>query len=368
MSSTPPKYLQIAQEMEARLVQGEWSEGRMPTVRDVAKRHQVSIVTASRALQVLRDQGHIRAVERSGSFIIPNKKLQRAQRWGLCLRVTPNPWQEETKNIIRHGFRHLQQSSSHQFREDLFTFSSETSSDKVVRQARALKKDGLRGIFLLPSRVSVEETVRDEWILQACREVGLPVVLLERNLRGDNRPLEHDVVTSDDLTGGRVITEHLVRLGRRKIVFVTGSPCSSHRDRVAGYLQALHESEQARQPQVIEQLSALPPKESHRQLAEAVLEAEADGVVCYEDYTAVGLIVELFSRGISVPRDVAVAGFDDLPIGNVFTVGVTTYVMPSKAMAEEALRLMQARQSDPERVPVKVVLSGELVIRESTKD
>ena len=91
-----------------------------------------------------------------------------------------------------------------------------------------------------------------------------------------------------------------------------------------------------------------------------------DGVVCYEDYTAIGLIMEMLSRGLSVPKDVAVVGSDDLPIGDVFTIGLTTYAYPSERMAEQAVRVMRERLKDPGAAPIKVVVPGRLIVREST--
>ena len=63
------KYLEVAGRIEGELVPGLTAEARVPSARDVAGMFAVSVVTASRALQVLRDKGLIRMVDRSGSFL-----------------------------------------------------------------------------------------------------------------------------------------------------------------------------------------------------------------------------------------------------------------------------------------------------------
>jgi LacI family transcriptional regulator len=78
------------------------------------------------------------------------------------------------------------------------------------------------------------------------------------------------------------------------------------------------------------------------------------------------VILELFRRGINVPRDVAVVGCDDLPIGNSFALGVTSYSYSSEAIARTALRVMTNRIAYPDDPPKKIVLQGKLVIRDST--
>jgi LacI family transcriptional regulator len=69
---------------------------------------------------------------------------------------------------------------------------------------------------------------------------------------------------------------------------------------------------------------------------------------------------------VHAPADVAVTGFDDLPIGNSFTIGVTTYALAGEDIARHGLRLMPERVRHPGQRPVKVQVPSESIVREST--
>lgn len=364
-----PKYLEVAAAIELQIQKGRWDGGKMPSVRWVAQQHKVSAVTASRALQVLRDKGLIQTVERSGCYRIPPPT---AERWALALRLTPGPWQDATVNASWVGFEALARRDPMHLETGLFPLGPEMTTAEIRPLVQRAKGLGVRGVFLLPSRHSDEEMRVDEFLIACCREEGLPVVLLERNLRGQNRALATDLVAVDDLDGAARCTQHLLGLSRKRVAIVVASPCSSHNDRVAGYLYALHSASLRGRgqveytPIVLHQSDDLPTREAYARLADEVRNREIDGVICYVDYTALGLIVELLARGLSIPKDVAVVGFDDLPIGNLFTIGVTTYAYPSEGLAEHAVRLMRERLGDPNRPPIKVVVPGRLIIRGST--
>jgi LacI family transcriptional regulator len=365
-----PKYLEVAAAIEAQVQAGKWDGGKMPSVRGVASRHGVSVVTASRALQVLRDKGLVQTIERSGCYRVPPPE---ADRWALALRLTPGPWQPATLSLARVGFEALARREPMHLEADPFPLGPDAAPADAARLARRAKERGVRGVFLLPSRWSEAEMRTDERLLAACEAEGLPVVLLERNLRGNGRPLDRDLVAVDDLDGAARCTRHLLDRGRKRVAIVVASPTSSHNDRVAGYLHALHAAgppaagrKAEFRPVVLHQCDDLPSRDAYARLADQVRKAEVDGVVCYQDYTAIGLIMELLTRGVSVPDDVAVVGFDDLPIGNLFTIGVTTYAYPSEGMAEQAVRLMRERLKTPGRPPIKVVVPGHLIVRESS--
>jgi LacI family transcriptional regulator len=358
-----PKYLVLSQKLETLIRAGTLNNGKVPTVRDIAQRHGVSIVTASRALQVLRDKGLVHTIERSGCYLAPPAP----SRWALCLRIAPGPFQQASTAVNRTGFEALANREKVTFVTDAFDLRDDVGEEELQRQAQAARTAGLGGVFLLPSRVSEAAMQFDERLLHACRCNDLPIVLLERDLRGLDRTLEYDLVASDDMEGGRLCTRHLLDGGRRRIAFILGSPTSSHRDRVAGYLYALHTAGPSFAPLVLEQPPEMPTKQAYARLTDHLLKHRADGVVCYQDYTAIGIILEVLRRGLAVPRDMAVVGFDNLPIGDTFSIGVSTYAFPSEKVATYALRIMQERIRFPDSPPAKVVIPGQLIVRDSSR-
>jgi LacI family transcriptional regulator len=364
--TSPSKYLVVAAAIEAQLREGKWDGGRLPSVRSVGQKHGVSAVTASRALQVLRDKGLINTVERSGCFRVPPPD---AERWAVVLRLTPGPLQRATVGMTRAGFETLSKKQPMHLHFDAFDVVHGLTPVQAEKAAKRAKESGVRGVVLLPSRVSVEHAAADATFLAGCRAAGLPVCLVERDLRGHAGPPETDLVALDDVAGAAELTRHLVGLGRKRVAFVTASPVSSHHDRIAGYLFALHQMRTGRNPLpelLVRQPTDLPGPEAYAAVTDEVVKLKADGVVCYSDYTALGLTLELIALGHKVPRDVAVAGFDNLPIGEMFALGLTSYDYPAEGFAAQAIRLLRDRITDPKRSPVKVVVPGKLIVRGST--
>ena len=366
MSSAPlPRYLDIAISLESQL-RGR-ADVKVPSSRQIAATYGVSVVTASRAIQVLRDKGLIRTIERSGSFIAPAPSLAaRRECYALVQRSTPGPWFQASLTFSQAGFAAVERQEGVRFELDRFNFDETTRMVDLQRQARRAAESGVSGIVFMPSRYQAEAAQQDELFLRACHDVGLVIVLIERNLRGRDRVLEYDLVAADDFDGGLRCTKHLLNRGRKRIAFVTGSPTSSHEGRLAGYLTSLHHAATGYGPFVMEQPSGLASKDSYSELADQLIAQKADAAVCYQDYTALGLILELLNRGVRVPLDIAITGFDDLPIGKSYSIGVTTYAFSSEAIARQALRLLRARLVDKSGPPIKLLIPGDLIIRESS--
>jgi LacI family transcriptional regulator len=256
------KYITLAAKLASRLRAGEWANGKVPTVREIASEYAVSSFTASRALHLLRDQGLVVTRERSGCYVTPNESdPATSNRWAVVLRVSPGPWHATSESVSRIGFEKL--AGEGKFIPYPLEFPTTVDPRAFEQAAKAIAADGVEGVFFLPSRVSEQACRQDEGFLAGCRREGLPVVLVDRNLRGSSRPLEFDLVASDHFDGGRCCTEHLLSLSRRSVACVVASPTSTHSDRLAGYLYALQTAGGGLLPRVIRVPEHLDAKEAY---------------------------------------------------------------------------------------------------------
>src|SRR5439155_719897 len=133
--TAPPKYLALSHELEGRIRGGLWQDGRMPSVRDLAHEHGVSAVTASRALQVLRDKGLIHTVNRSGCYLARNGAVT-GEHFALCLRITPGLFQRAADTVTRSGFEATAQRLRLRMDDSPFDLSGAPSARDLARQAR----------------------------------------------------------------------------------------------------------------------------------------------------------------------------------------------------------------------------------------
>lgn len=374
--ATQAKFRAVAVELEGMIREGKWlPDQKLPSVRAIAEEHSVALATAARALEVLNGKGLIQANERSGVYRVvdTSASANRSNHWAVCLRITPGPWQRASMAVTGSGFLDLAQTPRVRLDFDAIPTDLDLPEATLRQMVRRALQKGVTGVFFLPSRISETLMHEDERLLSICRDFDLPAVLIERNLRGEHRALEWDLVCPDDFDGGFQCAMHLFANGRTRLAFVRGGPTSSHNDQMAGFLAAHF---QARQrglvrgdqafPLILEYPEGSASKEAYRSLCDQILENKIDGVVCYHDRMVVGLTMELLARGKRVPDDVAMTGFDDQPICQEFAIGVTTYAYPGREIVSRASQVMRERTRNPSAPPIKVLVPSRLIIRESS--
>jgi len=173
-------------------------------------------------------------------------------------------------------------------------------------------------------------------------------------------------VGCDNVQGGRSIAEHILKLGRREIAFIgtISSQCPEFRDRYLGLVQALEWSDLPLRPEL--QVDA--PDSTEAMGHDATLRlldrgVPFDAVFAASDLMAIGAIRALAERGLRVPADVAVAGFDDIPVASLTNPPLTTVMQDTKLAGEQLVECL-VRQIRGEPVGSEM-LRARLVVRRS---
>ena len=191
------------------------------------------------------------------------------------------------------------------------------------------------------------------------RAHGIPCVLVDR--MADDA--EHSSVAVDDVAGGRLAVEHLLRLGRRRIA-VIGGPSSIRQvsDRVSGARAAVAAVPGAVLEEIpTEDLSVLAGREAGRAIAARDAAARPDAIFAANDLVAVGVLQALVLLGdIRVPDDIALIGYDDIAFASATVVPLSSIRQPSALIGATAVELLLGGS------PRQVLFQPELVVRAST--
>jgi DNA-binding LacI/PurR family transcriptional regulator len=211
------------------------------------------------------------------------------------------------------------------------------------------------GAFLF---LSGEPGVR-RWYVAKLAELGFPFILLE-----PSTDAEMLTVSADDREGARRLTEHLIAAGHEKIAFLTtGVPWPMLEQRLLGYHDALDHA--GLKPMVRTGGTWTPA--SGAEQAERILSwrRRPSAIMCGNDLLALGAIRAIRERGLTVPGDVAVTGFDDFDFAEFADPALTTVRIPGYEIGRTSGRALVDVLEGGTPAERHVVLPVELKLRES---
>lgn len=256
------------------------------------------------------------------------------------------------------------------FQDPYFAQLLEGMSDALSEQAAGMmlwlgsrsKEETLDQILSmrLLDGVIVTATYLEDPLVDGLLRSALPTVLVGHR-RADRTASYVDV---DNVQAADTITTHLLRIGRRRIGHVTGIRGTvSAEDRITGYRRAMERAGVFSEDLLAEGDYNKP---SGAAAAEELLDRGVDAIFCANDATADGALETIRARGLRVPEDVALAGFDDLEFAAHLDPPLTTIRQRVEEQGAEAAHALFQLLHDPDGGPRRVILPTELVIRQST--
>jgi LacI family transcriptional regulator len=341
-----------------------------PTVYDVAERAQVSIATVSR---VYRNPDTVRAQTRERVLAVARELgyVPSGNARGLASRMTgvlglcfPDYSDPEVDNPVGES-----DDPEHMLYADEITRGMERAARRhgyALLIAASLAGGPESLVAKVAGRVDgfavLSRTVPTEDLEIISRR--LPIVMIAGPREIDH--LDHLQVANDK--GEYELTRHLIAdHGLTRLAFIGGgvdSPDATARFR--GFRRALREARLSvpDEPATRGNLT----QADGRAAAERLLDGGGpapQALVCANDQMAIGTMQTLERRGIRVPQDMAVVGFDGIPLGRVVRPSLTTVSQPMRRLGETAVDLLVERLRDPEREPRSVVLPVTQTIRAS---
>lgn len=332
---------------------------RRATIRDVALRAGVSLGTVSnvlnrpelvapetrqRVLDAISDTGFVR------SSAAHQLRAGKSRSIGVVILDVANPFFTELvrgieHTMVEHGYV-------------LVLCSTDESASREQRYLHMLEEHRVEGVLATPAE-------RDLASFVALAERGVPTVLLDRPAPAGRLC----AVTVDDARGGELAAAHLFGLGHRRIAFVNG-PATIRQcaDRRRGARRAARRAGLDPGDAICEVLVPSLTAEQGEAASARVLgcEPRPSAVMCANDLLALGVLKGLVARGLRVPEDLALVGYDDVVFSSMLSPALTSVRQPKFELGATAAGLLLEELSGAPHEHREVVFAPELEVRAST--
>jgi len=355
-----PKYQQVVETVKNEILSGRYQPGqKLPSEAALVKRFGASRITVGRALRELRQAGLIQSRAGSGSYVRPAAAGENGLLFGLLI---PNLGDTEIFGPICQGMSQAPQARKNALLWGNIAPEPETKEEQtwgLCQQYIAKKVDG---VFFAPLERAAANDETNYRVIASLERANIPVVLLDRCILPYPKRSRHDLIGIDHRRAGYMITEHLLKLGCRRIAFV-GYPNSAATvtARIGGYRDALFTAGISVARDLVRTLE----NDQLNDVRMVMEKLKPDGIVCANDRTAGHLMHGLIQMSYRIPQDVRIVGIDDVEYASLLPVPLTTVHQPCKEIGMAAVAAMVERVAAPETPIRDILLDCSLVIRDS---
>jgi LacI family transcriptional regulator len=238
---------------------------------------------------------------------------------------------------------------------DLILYTTHRTASKEANYVANLAKGMVDGLLLVLPRNPAD-------FIGTLTERNFPFVLI------DHQGTSHDcpAVGATNWQGAYNATEYLIKLGHQRIGFITGSMdlgCAV--DRLEGYRSALRTHHLPDTPELIYEGTFFQPDGFAGASALLNLPMPPTAIFASNDVMAMGVMDAVRDRGLRVPTDISIIGFDDIPQASVVRPALTTVNQPLEKMGRVATQILLDMLRQPEREVGRIELPTELIVRDS---
>ena len=326
------------------------------SIKDIARAAKVSHSTVSRALhnsplvshqtaqrirQIAHEQGY------RPSAVARSLVTKRTRTIGVVVTRIADPFIAEVVNGIEevandHGY-------------SVFLANSNANPDREVKVVHSFHERRVDGILVTASRVGA-------LYMPLLTEMRVPTVLINNQHPGE---FAHSVMI-DNPAASLKATEHLIKLGHIRVAYIGDhSGFQSDTERFAGYRRALESADVPFLPELTAHGDGTAEGGMHAMERLLALNQPPTAVFCYNDMSALGALRAIRAKGLRVPEDISIVGFDDLFIASYTNPTLTTINQPMRQMGSAAMEILP-QLFNGAKSTTNVKVEGQLIVREST--
>ena len=329
------------------------------TLADIARELGLSKMTVSRAINndpLVNEKTRERVMEVSRRLNYQPNHFARAlvtNRSFLIGVIVPDLMHSYFAEIL-HGIGAVARGANYQ----IVIGNSEEHINREINEAEALRwrTDGL---IIAPTVPVSKADVYRKMISE-----GTNIVLIDRTIEGLACPM----VTTDNAEVGALATEHLIKLGHKRIGHLRGSATSTSRERFEGYKQALSRNGIAFDRNLARECGLM-ESDGYRAVKDWIKAGDLPtAIFAVNDPAAIGAMQALSEAGIKIGEDIAIVGGGNIHYGDMLSVPLTTISWSRSEMGQAAARLLiqSIENSNGDGAgPQKIILSPSLIVRKS---
>jgi len=328
------------------------------SIKDVAKEAGVSIATVSRVLNdidVVNEDTKIKvkdAISKLGyrpNIVARSLKTQKTKTLGIIIPDISNQFYPE---IVRGA-----EDVANIYDYNIMLCNTDLDKEKEIEYLKILKEKMSDGILYMSNFL-------EDDILQLLNELKLPTVLIENKDSTGRIPsvsIDNEKASFDGVS-------YLIEKGNKKIAYIGAdkSHNSVSASRYAGYEKALKEKKIIFDASLV-CFSGKKAKDGFNGVNKILDKSNIDAVFCTEDEVAMGVINGLRERGIKVPEQVDVIGFDNIYLSSIFYPKLTTVAQPMYDMGSVGMRMLIKLINNNELEIKNYILDHEIIERDSCK-
>jgi len=332
--------------------------GKIPTIKDIAAEVGLSVTAVSKALNnkggiseetVRRIKEAAKKLNYKPNSVAKSLKLNNTKTIGVIVS-------DSSHSVFAKVIRGIGDTAAKEG-YDIILCNTDADPEKEKKAINVLINKRIDGIIIAASTLTKEEDAR------LIEEIGIPYIYLIRRSEWE----EADYVINDNVLGAYLMVNYLLRNSKNKIHFLNlTESTTSALDRLTGYKKALKENGIEFDPSYVTHIK--PEIEDGYAAMRQILEKNGDvkTVFCGCDVIAIGAMEAIIEKGLKIPQDVRVAGYDDIDFAAYLRIPLTTVRQPKYLIGSKGTEVLINKIQKKITGVQHIILKPEIIVRESS--